>query len=128
MKRVLGVLVAIVMCCGLLAGCGSDGKPEEMNEDIYSYGVKAVEVIDSFLESDLTIDEAVDKTDALSASADSIETDESSDKLVQTNLSTLSLQFFTISVRNHRGSDVSSDDMSDLREMRETLKDLLNMK
>ena len=37
MKRVLSVLLAAVLCVGMLTGCG--GKPEDVSQDVYDLGM-----------------------------------------------------------------------------------------
>lgn len=127
MKKLISILLTIGVCCGLLAGCGSEGKPAGMNEDIYSYGVNAVEIVDSFLQSDLTAEEAEKKIETLYDSADSVETDEIIDDSVKSSLSLLMAEFRNISYQE-LSEDVDLEDMTELRKVRDNLKERLNMK
>ncbi len=129
MRRYLSVLLAVCLCCGLLAGCGgkSGEKPENMNQEIYNYGVKAVDAIDSFLEADITAEEAEEKLSSLSKSADSVSSEEVIDSSVQASLNLLEAQLRGISY-DDLSDDVESEDLSKLREARDSLKKTLNIK
>lgn len=63
-KRLIGSLLAGILCLGLLSGCG-DKIPEGMSEEVYNNGVKLIEVIDQYLDLEIDEEEAKDKLDRL---------------------------------------------------------------
>lgn len=127
MKKKVVSLFVLGMATLILVSCGNTGgKPEDMNEEIYNYGVSAVETTEEYLNADITADEADNKMDILEQSANSIETDEMIDKSVQASINLLAAQFRTISY-NSIDDNISDSDLNDLRDARDDLKETLNM-
>lgn len=127
MKKKVVSLFVLGMATLILVSCGNTGgKPEDMNEEIYNYGVSAVETTEEYLNADITADEADNKMDNLEQSANSIETDEMIDKSVQSSINLLAAQFRTISY-NSIDDNISDSDLNDLRDARDDLKETLNM-
>ena len=57
--RIVVLLLVIVLAAGAV-GCGEKKPkiPEGMNESVYNYGVRAVEIADEFLDFKITKNEA----------------------------------------------------------------------
>ena len=127
MKKKVVSLFVLGAASLMLISCGNtSGKPEDMNEEIYNYGVSAVETTEEYLNADITADDADNKMDTLEQSANSIETDEMIDKSVQASINLLAAQFRTISY-NSIDNNISDSDLNDLQDARDDLKETLNM-
>ena len=63
MKRIRLGMVSGLLIIGLM-GCGNksgDGKPKNVSDEIYDYGVAIVEVMDKYLDDEVSADEVVEK-------------------------------------------------------------------
>ena len=65
------MILAAVMCCGLLVGCG--GKPKEVSQEVYDLGVETCDVLDDYIQGKMSQDTAADKLDELGDRADELE-------------------------------------------------------
>ena len=57
MKKILLVLITVLM----LAGCSS--KPDDVRDEVYNAGVKALEIIDGYIDFEITKEDAHDEID-----------------------------------------------------------------
>ncbi len=77
MKKLLSVILAACLCCGMLAGCGSNGSkvkeeevisdnvPEGIGPETYNNAKKVLEITDSFLNGDISAEKALDQLDEI---------------------------------------------------------------
>ena len=67
MKRYFLLAISIVLCLGLLgcSGGGAQGAPESVSEEAYNTGREAVAIAESFLNGDISADDAYTKVDSL---------------------------------------------------------------
>jgi len=65
-RKSLFIVILILASLTLHAcGQGKEQKPENISEAHYNYGLKALEIVDSYLDFDSTSEEAQEKMDAL---------------------------------------------------------------
>ena len=122
LKRV--VFCVLVMAL-VLTGC-SEGKPSNISEAHYKYGLKALEIVDEYLDFNITAKNAREKIDALTNESDSLpktefkSPDHAKNFGVESGVTLLSYELLKI--------DTGSGSYDDLLEQRNELAELLNEK
>lgn len=122
MKRFLSGVLAALMLCGVLTGCS--GKPSGMTDNVYDYGCKALDVVDQYLDTELTAEEAQSKLEQIGAMIDPQSDDtvmKNTEEMIKSE--TEFLVFLMIGAQNKMENLEST--ISDIREWRDKLaKDL----
>ncbi len=57
--------ITLLSTTAFLFGCGGGGKPGDVSEKYYNYGLKALEIIDSYLDYEISTEEAYSKLNDL---------------------------------------------------------------
>lgn len=124
MKKVIAILLTFVIIATLFAGCSS--KPDNVSQQMYDYGIEALNIADEYLSGDITISTAEselsvikEKSSVVSNDATRVGTDKSKDYLVNSAINSL---YFEISTGNLL-NDVSKEDV---QEKRDSLAESLN--
>ena len=73
MKKLLSVLLAVCLCCGMLAGCGKKGKPDEVSQEVYDLGVETCDVLDDYIQGKMKQESCSEKLEALDDEAQALE-------------------------------------------------------
>lgn len=115
----------ILILALVLTGC-SKGKPNDISEAHYKYGLKALEIVDEYLDFNITAKNAREKIDALTNESDSLpktefkSPDHAKNSGVEHEVTMLSYELLKI--------DNGSGTYDDLLEQRNELAELLNEK
>lgn len=124
MKKAITILLTFVIIATLFAGCSS--KPDNVSQQMYDYGIEALNVVDEYLNGDMTISTAEselsvikEKASIVSNDATRVGTDKNKDILVGSAINSL---YFEISTGNLL-NDVSKEDV---QEKRDSLAEYLN--
>lgn len=72
MNRKSFIIIALVLVILMLSSCSKEKKPEGMSEAHYSYGLKALEIVDSYLDFDTTSGEAREDLEVLISEQDNL--------------------------------------------------------
>lgn len=75
MKRVLSVLLAAVLCAGMLTGCG--GKPEDVSQDVYDLGIETCDVLDDYIQGKMKQNTCEEKLEEIADRARVLREDDS---------------------------------------------------
>lgn len=75
MKRVLSVLLAAVLCVGMLTGCG--GKPEDVSQDVYDLGIETCDVLDDYIQGKMKQNTCEEKLEEIADRARVLREDDS---------------------------------------------------
>lgn len=121
MKKIVSLFLIFCLCVGMLGGCGSKNVvPDDMSEEVYNIGVKAVKVLDKYLAADMDLETAQKEISNLAGQVSTAKHDDmTKDLFISTDLQSLSwdmLQMQGIS------STVTDADIKDKRN--ELAKDL----
>lgn len=124
MKKAITILLTFVIITTLFVGCNS--KPDNVSQQMYDYGIEALNVVDEYLNGDMTISTAEselsvikEKASIVSNDATRVGTDKNKDILVGSAINSL---YFEISTGNLL-NDVSKEDV---QEKRDSLAEYLN--
>ena len=116
MKRLLALALALLLPLSF-ASC-EEKKPKDISDQHYSYGKKALEITDRYLDFEITAFEAVDELEALIAREDELPKTEYGEKNhlknYYTELDTL-LVFWRIQDARYHASPETSSDILELR-------------
>lgn len=110
----------------LLSGCGQDKQPKDISEPHYKYGLKALEIVDSYLDFDTTSKEAKTTIEALISEKGNLpETgfehpNHAKDFSVESKVSLLDYSLLN--------ADLGKGSYDDILNKRNTLANLLNIK
>ena len=116
MKRLTAIILLLVI---LLALCAC-GKPDNISNEAYTLGQKAVQIADDYLDFKISQDEAIEQMSEISKRFDTIPGDGESDVLVKLNFSTLNLSIAFV--------DTKSFDDGKVKDARNSLADTLGMR
>lgn len=96
MKKTLALVLCIVLILGILAGCGGkSGKPDNMSEAYYQFGLRVLEITDNYLSMKTDARTAYNSIDDLKENADlpeSFGSDTYADSVVETSVSLLTVR------------------------------------
>lgn len=101
MKKGLKVLVLLCLLVGI-SGCI---KPFGMNKTVYEVGCKSAEVVESYLDADITADEAIEKLESLQGRLDESYEDDGDD-LVRLKVIGLSIALSVIEIDDTKIKDL----------------------
>lgn len=65
MRKILKGIIALILVCTLIAGCGESGKPDGVSDEMYEAAIYAIKVVDLYLDGESTIKETYDKLDSM---------------------------------------------------------------
>lgn len=124
MKKVITILLTIIIISTLFVGCSS--KPDDISQEMYEYGIEALNVADDYLNGEITISAAESELNTIKekSSAISKDIDYSSnykyknDVLVNSSINSL---YFEIST----GSFLDNISNEDIQEKRDSLSKCL---
>lgn len=54
MKKLLSVFLTAFLCCGMLAGCGKKGKPDEVSQEVYDLGVRTCNELEDYVDGKMS--------------------------------------------------------------------------
>ena len=124
-----GLVVVLVLCLSLSLSLIACGKkiPNGISEEAYNYGLKVVETTESFLNADISVDEARVKVNTLSDLLSSLDSEEFNEQMLSTKVATLSLSFINAAIQESIHGKVPSDNLKDIREQLNSIKDDLGL-
>lgn len=64
MRKIKGI-IALILVCTLIAGCGESGKPDGVSDEMYEAAVYAIKVVDLYLDGESTIDDTYNKLNSM---------------------------------------------------------------
>lgn len=124
MKKVITILLTFVIISTIFIGCSS--KPDNVSQQMYDYGVEALNIVDEYLKGDITISTAEselsvikEKSSIVTNDATRVGTDKSKDILVGSAIDSL---YFEIST----GNLLDNISKEDVQEKRDKLVEYLN--
>lgn len=121
MKKLIVTVLISVFAISLMACSSEPKRPEDISEDLYDIGVKAVKITDKYLEADLTLDEAYDEISNLSDQASNSRNDEySSDLAVSIEIDSIEYDLFSMEYP-YGDKKTESDVKSDRNKLADTL-------
>lgn len=71
MRKFLALLLATVMCCGTLVGCG--GKPKELSQEVYDMGVETCNLLENYIQGKMSQSTCKEKIDEVNERASEYE-------------------------------------------------------
>ena len=116
-----GILcIAALFTVLLLVGC--DSKPSDMSDTAYRAGNKAVEIAESYLNMDISQEEAYDQLDEVYARMDAVDdsTESTHDMRVKTAILGLQLDLSPFSAKTAAGIEDSIEE--DVEQLKQLLK------
>ena len=123
-KRCFAMPLLLIML-SILIGCSS--KLDNVSDEHYQYGMKAIEIVDSYLDYDIDAEEAYNKVDELMGRADTLPNE---------NISSATCVMDTciecdVSLIKYKFSDLhwhpSNENLEKLKEYRNSLAEYLNL-
>lgn len=117
MKKIIAILMMGIM---LLYGCGGNGKPNGLSDEMYESAVYAIKAVDLYLNAESTIDDTKEKLNNILPEYENINEEYQKDSHVWNLINGLSIDTF--------GVHVGTQDISDLKKSRDELAKEINYK
>lgn len=57
MRKILTGIISLILACVLITGCGGNGKPENISDDIYEKAIEAITIFDSYKNGEINSEE-----------------------------------------------------------------------
>lgn len=124
-KKILSTISTILVMI-LLSSCGNK-IPDELSEETYNYGIKVVDATEKYLDADATIRETSDRVDTLYSLMNTLENQKTYDSILCTQTSTLSTCLYLALIHEDVHGSVPEDDIKDIREKLDSIKETLEM-
>lgn len=130
MNRVISSIAAVVLALSL-TGCGGE-KSENISDDLYETGCRAVDVTEEFLSMDISADEYHEKISVLHKMSDEYNNSNKSgnatdeEKSIASSILDLNIYASNASTAELKGDSAAiADDMAKIRDTNKKLKDRL---
>lgn len=116
MKKKIAIFLFTVLIASTLVACNS--KPDDMDEDTYELGKKAVNVMDEYFDGEISSEEADEQLSTISDRLDDLDSDNSIYNLTNSEV-VLDISMFSLSMSmsDNEGMQDCYNDLSDMLEI-----------